>query len=250
MTGGLEIFESGHGEPVVMVHGDIGGALDTFGTQMPLASNYRLRLVNRRGFGNSTDTAAEDFLIDAADVADLLEPGTHLVGHSYGGVVSLMAASMNPNAIRSLTVFEPPAFGLVPDRPDVIALIDTITQLVSAGVPPEEFFPRFIGAVSGRPAPDPQPLPAAIHKAVSIQMAGRWPWEARIPLDELAAAGFPVLVVSGGHSPMFDSVCDVLEQRLGARREVLAGLGHGIPGHGEPLNAILRDFWSSAATKT
>ena len=31
-----------------------------------------------------------------------------------------------------------------------------------------------------------------------------------IPLDRLASAGFPVLVVSGGHSAAFDAVCDAL----------------------------------------
>ena len=40
-----------------------------------------------------------------------------------------------------------------------------------------------------------------------------------IPLDELAAAPFPKLVISGGHNAAFDAVCDVLEERLprGAR---------------------------------
>ena len=33
-------------------------------------------------------------------------------------------------------------------------------------------------------------------------------WEAEIPTGELAAAGFPMLVLSGGHSPAFEAVCD------------------------------------------
>ena len=45
-------------------------------------------------------------------------------------------------------------------------------------------------------------------------MVERSPVEAVIPLDELAAAPFPKLVISGGHSAAFDAVCDVLEARL------------------------------------
>ena len=33
----------------------------------------------------------EDFLVDADDIADLMDNGSHLVGHSYGGLgVNLM----------------------------------------------------------------------------------------------------------------------------------------------------------------
>jgi hypothetical protein len=60
-------------------------------------------------------------------------------------------------------------------------------------------------------------------------MAERRPNEARIPLDALAAAPFPKLVISGAHSAAFDAVCDVLEQRLPAERAVLPGAGHALP---------------------
>jgi hypothetical protein len=73
-------------------------------------------------------------------------------------------------------------------------------------------------------------------------MVERPPWEAEIPLDELAAAPFPKLVVSGGHSAAFDAVCDVLEERLGALRAVLPGAGHGPQRLGEPFNELLASF--------
>ena len=72
-------------------------------------------------------------------------------------------------------------------------------------------------------------------------MVERPPSEAEIPLDELAAAPFPKLVISGAHHPAFDAVCDVLEQRLGAERAVLPGAGHSIPrapGYAERLLAF------------
>jgi hypothetical protein len=56
-------------------------------------------------------------------------------------------------------------------------------------------------------------------------MVERYPWRAEIPLDALAATTFPKLAVSGGHSPGFEAVCDVLAERLGALRAVLPGEG-------------------------
>jgi hypothetical protein len=79
-----------------------------------------------------------------------------------------------------------------------------------------------------------------------VQLHGRWPWEAEIPLDVLATADFATLVVSGGHSAMFDAVCDVLESRLRARRRVLAGAGHSIPTLGAPVNEALREHWTAS----
>ena len=73
-------------------------------------------------------------------------------------------------------------------------------------------------------------------------MVERHPWEAEIPLDELAAAPFPKLVVSGAHSKPFDIVCDVLTERLGAERAVLPGAGHSVQRLGEPFNDLLAAF--------
>ena len=81
-------------------------------------------------------------------------------------------------------------------------------------------------------------------------MVERLPSEAEIPLDELAAAPFPKLVVSGAHSEAFDAVCDVLEQRLGAERAVLPGAGHAVQLVGEPFNEVLADFVGRAEMRS
>ena len=55
-------------------------------------------------------------------------------------------------------------------------------------------------------------------------MRERGPWEAEIPLADLAALGLPTLVVSGAHHPAFEAICDVLERELRAERVVDPGL--------------------------
>jgi hypothetical protein len=46
-------------------------------------------------------------------------------------------------------------------------------------------------------------------------------------------------VISGGHSPVFEKVCDAVAERLGAERAVIPGRGHTIPSTGEPYNGAL-----------
>jgi len=245
---GMERIEWGRQGPrVVLVHGDVFDAPATFAAMEPLAASHRMVLVNRRGFGGSRAVHGQDFDIDAGDVAEVLnEEPAHLVGHSYGGVVSLIAAARVPASIQSLTVFEPPAFGLVADVPDVRRFIDAIQALLATDPPPEEFLRGFVAVVGGDPSRLPAPLSEPLLEAARVQMRGRWPWDAMIPLAALAAASWPKLVVSGGHSRLFDAVCDVLERQLPAQREVFRGAGHSIPRLGDPVNHCLMRFWASS----
>jgi hypothetical protein len=123
----------------------------------------------------------------------------------------------------------------------------TIEELLASEPTPEELLRRFVHAVGGDPGRLPAPLPPPLVKAARVQMHGRFPWEAEVPLDELARAPFPKLVVSGGHSATFDAVCDVLESQIGAHRAVIAGAGHSIPTLGEPVNDALTACWQRSS---
>lgn len=79
-------------------------------------------------------------------------------------------------------------------------------------------------------------------------MEERPPWEADVPLEALAAAPFPKLVISGGHSPVFDAVCDALAEAIGAQRAVVPGRGHSIPTAGSGYNDLLESFLSRAGS--
>jgi pimeloyl-ACP methyl ester carboxylesterase len=52
---------------------------------------------------------------------------THLVGHSYGGLLALQVALVNPAPIRSIAVYEPVTFGVLgPEDAETRALIATL----------------------------------------------------------------------------------------------------------------------------
>ena len=230
---------------LLLVHGSVVNGQATWGAQRPLEGRFELVIPNRRGFPPGPDVERVDFEDEAVWLEQYLEPGTHLVGHSYGGVISLFAAARRPELLRSLTVIEPPAFGVARGNPVADAFVERATLLWENGERvPEAFLRRFLTAV-GSSVPTGDFTPELLQGARTL-MVERYPWEAEIPFDELARTPFPKLVVSGGHSAAFDAVCDVLERKLGAERAVLPGAGHSAQRLGEPFNARLAAFVESA----
>jgi pimeloyl-ACP methyl ester carboxylesterase len=241
----LRVERLGDGPPVLLVHGSVTGARLTWREQLPLAERWTLLLADRPGFGESQAIARCDFEAEAPLVADLLEEPTHLVAHSYGGVISLLAAALRPEGVRSLTVVEPPAFGVARGVPAVEAFVGRGTELWTDGPDaPAAFLERFFGLVGSRPIPGR--LKPELERGARLLMRERYPWEAEIPVDALAAAPFPKLAVSGAHDDAFEAVCDVLAERIGAERVVLAGQGHGVQRTGAPFNERLERFLASA----
>jgi pimeloyl-ACP methyl ester carboxylesterase len=231
---------------LLLVHGSVVNADLTWSAQKPLASRFEIVAPNRRGFPPGPDVDHVDFEDEAAWFEPFLEPGAHLVGHSYGGVIALLAAARRPELVRSLTVVEPPAFGVARGIPAADAFIARTEELWTHGPrDPAEFLRRFLALV-GSSIPPGNFSPDLLQGARTL-MLERSPAEAVIPLDELAAAPFPKLVVSGGHDPAFEAVCDVLEERLGAERAVLPGAGHSVQRLGEPFNALLASFVERAS---
>jgi pimeloyl-ACP methyl ester carboxylesterase len=225
----------GSGPRLVLVH---GSGRTGWPVQRPLAERYTLVMPTRSGYPPNPPEEWIDFEVQAAELAELLQPADHLVVHSYGGVVALLAATGAP--LRSLTVLEPPAFGAAIEVPVVKRLVDDLKPLWPTNLPPVQFLRRFIETI-GAEFKAPSPLPPEVEASVRALMVERAPWEAVVPFAELAAASFPKLVVSGAHSEAFDAVCDALESGLAADRAVVAGAGHSIP-RAPGFSEVLVDF--------
>ena len=226
---------------VLLVHGSVVNGEATWAAQRPLAERFELVVPNRRGFPPGPEVARVDFEDEAVWLGQLIVPGTHVVGHSYGGVIALLAGALHADRIRSLTVIEPPALAVARGNPVVDEFERGSVALWEYGPrDPESFLRRFLDAV-GAPVPPGAFSPALLQGARTL-MIERYPWTAEIPLDELAATPYPKLVVSGAHSEPFDAVCDVLTARLGAERAVLPGAGHSVQRLGGPFNDLLAAF--------
>jgi pimeloyl-ACP methyl ester carboxylesterase len=219
---------------LLLLHGSVTNATLSWGSQAGLADRFELVLPNRPGFPPGPPVERVDFERDAVWLEGVVQPGDHLVGHSYGGVIGLLAAPRLP--LASLTVIEPPAFGVARGDPSVERWLEVAAQLPRDSVRTHlEAFFRHVGASF----PLPDPLPPDLQQGADSFYSERRPDEAVITLEPLP---YPVLVVTGGHEPAFEAVADVLCERLGAERLVLRGAGHAVqraPGFNQELEAFI-----------
>jgi pimeloyl-ACP methyl ester carboxylesterase len=218
---------------LVLVHGSVTGARPTWTAQRRgLADRFELLAVERRGFPPGPPVERVDFEVEAEALVGLLRPHDHLVGHSYGGVIALLAAARAGGSPGSLTVIEPPATRVAAGHPaaDDFGRAGADWWALGPRDDPEAFLRGFLRSVGSTFDP-PSPLPPDVEQGARALIAERGPWEAEIPLAALAAAPYPKLVVSGAHHAAFDAICDVLEERLRAERLVLAGFGHAVQLH-------------------
>jgi pimeloyl-ACP methyl ester carboxylesterase len=219
------------GPRLLLVHGSVVNGEVTWNAQRPLAERFQLVVPNRRGFPPGPDVDRVDLEDEAAWLEGYLEPDTHLVGHSYGGVIALLTAARRRELVRSLTVVEPPAFAVARGDPAVEAFIERADAISGD---PETYLRAFLRIV-GSPIPPGRLTPALLQGARTL-MVEQPPWEAEVDLEQIA--GIPLLTVSGGHSAAFDAVLDA----LGGERVVLPGAGHSPQRLGEPFNERLISF--------
>jgi pimeloyl-ACP methyl ester carboxylesterase len=248
---GLNVTIRGDGEPAIFVHGSFGWGEETWAKQRPLADSHRLLLVDRRGFGGSPADGRVDFDRDATDIVGLLGDGAHLVGHSYGGVVSLLAAGLRPDAVRSLTVIEPPSFGVARGHAVVEDFIHGVDVAMREATDPSDYRRRFLQNFGF--AATEQELEGRPFEAARSSWRERNPAEAEISFAALR--GVRTLVVRGDWAAaptaarerarvIFHAVCDVLEQELDAESATFPS-AHNPQLLGKPFNERLLAFWSS-----
>ena len=133
---------------------------------------------------------------------------------------------------ESLTLIEPPLFGLAGEDPDVQELLGGLGQLMEKGpegAPPEVEGMLVLQKLSAeRGFPPPPPM--------------RPPFEAQIDFDAIRSAEAPVMVVSGDHHPGWERTCDALASLLDAKRAVFAGSGHA-PQRADGFNEASSSSW-------
>ncbi len=106
----LSVRCSGQGPSVVLVHGTVDGIAAFAFVEPVLAERYTTWVYDRRGRGGSGDGADYSLAREVEDLCAVLAaagPRPHVVAHSFGAVIALVAAAKGAE-MRSLTLYEAP----------------------------------------------------------------------------------------------------------------------------------------------
>jgi pimeloyl-ACP methyl ester carboxylesterase len=154
----------GHGDPVILVHGGLANS-DYWGLQVPvLARGYQVIVIDSRGHGRSTRTAAPiGYDVMASDVLalmDMLHIGkTALVGWSDGAIIGLDIAIHHPERLTRLFAFaansDPSGVKDVEKSPVFSAYIERAAHEYERLSPTPKEFKAFLDNISHMWATEP-----------------------------------------------------------------------------------------------
>ena len=232
----LQAREIGSGPRLLLFHGAAAPEVG-WERQEALSERFSLLIPWRRGYGDSPPAEQQDFEAGRRGSARTTR---HRAGPCGCVLVwgSRAAGCRRPVAglFLSLTLIEPPLFGLAGEDPAVQQLLGGLGQLMEKGpegAPPEVEGMLVLQKLSAeRGFPPPPPM--------------RPPFEAQIDFDEVRSAEAPVLVVSGDHHPGWERTCDALASLLDADRAVFAGSGHA-PQRANGFNERFEQFLAETA---
>ena len=181
----LEVTESGSGPVVLFIHPVVlRDSAAPLWSDPTLKAKYKMVSYHRRGFGQPT--GATSVKTQAADAAAVLKyvsaDRAHVVGISYGAAIALQMAVDFPAQVQTLTLMEPPMFGLVPSGGK---FVDAVGPVVKAYQEKNTVGARdmFLGAIGG----------PNIHADIDKNLpAGAWD-NALTNLDTFFQVEFPAL---------------------------------------------------------
>jgi pimeloyl-ACP methyl ester carboxylesterase len=234
--GGVELHvepPTGHGDPLVIVHGSWTDHTAFEAVVEPLARSFRVVRYDRRGHSRSQYAGPAPRRRDEDDLAELLEAldlgPAHLVGTSYGALISLGLAIRRPDLVRSVVAHEPPLLGLVPD-PGVEALLASVQAQLAAGDiagGTRRFFEEAVlGPGSWERLPEPLREAAMGNAQTFVDLREDPDW-ATLDIAALSQVARPILVTAGETSPEWLRCAPIaIAEAAGIPTRRIAGAGH------------------------
>ena len=224
-----------------------------FSAQERLASRgWQVIVPDRPGHGRSPSPGRpDDAEADGEWVAELLEDGAHLVGHSFGGCVALAAAAKRPSAVRSLTLIEPAMHKLATSDPRVRRLVLRFLLVVAFSWSAASRATRFAKLVGVPPEVRGGSSPGELERMGKSLSRMKIPSKETLQrqLNDIEHAGVPLLVVTGGWSPAFEATGDRVAS-VGKGRRIVIKSDHHLPQLvSDEFNQVLVTFMEESDAK-
>jgi pimeloyl-ACP methyl ester carboxylesterase len=137
----IYVEQQGWGEPLVLLHGYACSSFSWRHVMPTLARHFRVVALDLNGFGYTQRLSEpEHYTIDGqlrliAGTLEALEiESCHLLGHSFGGALSLALAARSPERVRTLTLVCSALPGLHKERRSAWARYRSLCRLVLRSV--------------------------------------------------------------------------------------------------------------------
>jgi pimeloyl-ACP methyl ester carboxylesterase len=249
----------GDGDPVLLVHGLGGSALNWMAVAPRLAERHRVLAIDLAGFGRtplfhrSAAVGANAHLVHEFIQQVISDPVT-LIGNSMGGHIAILEAADHPRWVRSLVLVDPAVPGMTVRAPDpalmAVAAALSIPGLAEAlldrrfrQLGPERLVERVLALVCADPA-RVDPAVGAAHvelarerghlgaqgsrafvqasRSLALRMADPRFW-ARVRLVQA-----PALVIHGSLDRLIPLAAarELVRRRPDWKLEVIEGAGH------------------------
>lgn len=211
------------------------GSKEDFTPVLPLLSGagFHATAYDQRGQHETVAADSDDFSLaglaaDAAALAEAVRSGpSHLLGHSFGGLVAQAAAVARPGAWTSLSLLctGPAALGSAPGRP-LGRLVDALDGSTSMA----QIFRDLKGTALGTGPPDVEAFLLERFEGNSragLRALTQHLLDAPDRVADVAGTGLPVWVGRGaGDDAWPHAVQDDMARRLGTSVHVVLGADH------------------------
>ncbi|MER6556892.1 alpha/beta hydrolase [Streptomyces sp. NPDC001027] len=247
----LAYGRTGAGPAVILVSGAMSTGATVAPFAVPLADRFTVVSYDRRGRGESGDTAPYDVAREVEDLAALIEAvggEACLYGHSSGGALVLEAAASGL-PLRGVAVYEVPYAVYEGGAKERAKYTDGLTEALEHGRRGDavELFLRLTGLAEEMIQGARQsPMWAGMESlAPSLAYDDAVMGDGLVPRDRLASITVPVLSLGGGASPdwMREAARTVAESVPQGTYQVLEGQSHMVDP--QALAPALTEFFSS-----
>ena len=250
----LHYLERGHGEPLVLIHGN-GTMIEDFvvsGLVSRLAEHYRVIVIDRPGYGYSTRprgvwTPRAHATLFRNALGRLGVDRAIMLGHSWGTLVALAFAVQAPALVRGLVLvsgyyfptaradvvlFSPPAIPVIGDVMRY-TISPPVARLMLPGLLRVMFAPAPVAQRFDRKFPKELMLRPSQLRASAEDAAMMTPSVMELQ-SHYAELQIPMVIVAGGDDQIVDvgrHSARLHHERLGSELIIVPGQGHMVHHH-------------------